>query len=79
MAMGLPFRLGYRDVDLANSYPYALGFPANESLLNLDRVADFLNRFMQQGFSPLAMRQESLPLIAIQPKVRRLLEFLNSL
>ena len=78
MAMGLPFVLGYRDVDLTDRYPYALSFPADESLLNLDRVADFLNRLMQQGFSPQAMRQESLPLIAIQPKVRRLLEFLNS-
>ncbi len=79
MAMGLPFLLGYRDVDLPEGYPYALTFPADESLLCFERVKDFLSALLAGGFAPQTMREESLPLIAMEPKMRRLLEFLSTL
>lgn len=79
MAMGLPFLMGYQDIDTPSDYRYSYVYPSDESLLDLNQLPRFLERLYGEGFLPSKMRANSLPLIEMRDKAARLIEFLGTL
>jgi hypothetical protein len=79
MAMGLPFVLGYDDIDIPSVYPYALNISANYEPVNFNDVTLFLEGLLSNGFSSSIMRTESSNYIDQDVKMEQFVKYLKAL
>lgn len=79
MAMGLPFVLGYNDIDVDENYPYCKQFSSDETPISIYEIEYFINNLKNKMFSSEKMRNESFSLINQDKKMKEVAKFLKSL
>ncbi len=82
LSRGMPFMLGYNEVDLMNNKAadaFYLQVENNESIIELEKITDFLTKFYAKNENPNAMRDFAFKSIDYSIKAREYKEFLEGL
>lgn len=79
MAMGLPFVVGYDDIDIPQKYEYALQVRYDDSPLDFQEIDEFLISLVAKSFSSIKMRDVSSSYIDQNVKMKQFVEFLEKI